>query len=177
MEKSAILAVVAILATASAATAEVKSSNDAGFEVSHSVTVPASTAAAYDAIVHPARWWNKDHSWSGDAANMTIDPRAGGCFCEALPAGSGNVEHARVIFAQPGKMLRLSGALGPLQGEAVTGTLTFELSPEGKGTKVTVSYVAGGYVRTGIRSFAVPVDGVIGEQTKRLGALLGAPAR
>lgn len=167
---------VAMLAISGAASAEVKSATDSGFAIGHAVTVTATPAAAYDAITRPARWWNKDHSWSGDAANMTIDARAGGCFCEALPAEKGNAEHARVIFARPGKMLRLSGALGPLQGEAVTGTLTFTLSPAGAGTKITVDYVVGGYIRSGLRNFAGPVDGVIGGQTRRLAALLGAPA-
>ena len=54
------------------------------------------------------------HTWSEDARNMAIDPRAGGCFCEKL-SNSGSVQHMIVILAEPGKTLRIRGALGPLQ--------------------------------------------------------------
>ena len=50
-----------------------------------------------------------------DAKNLSIDARPGGCFCEKLPNGGG-VEHARVVYVAPREVLRLSGALGPLQG-------------------------------------------------------------
>ncbi len=170
-------AIVALVATPAAA--DVKAVSDAGFVVEHSVLINASRAQVYAAVVVPSRWWNGSHSWSGSAANMTIDPLAGGCFCEALPANKGSVEHGRVVFADPGKMFRLSAALGPLQGEAVTGTLTFKLDPGpvGDTTRLTVTYVVGGYVRSGVRGFAAPVDGVIGEQVGRLAKLFGsAPA-
>lgn len=168
--KGAVL--LAALLVASPAAAEVKSSSDAGFEIVYSVTVPAPPDKAYAAIVEPALWWNKAHSWSGDARNMTIDARAGGCFCEALPATKGSVEHGRVLFARPGVVLRLSGALGPLQNYPISGILTFEIKPSGSGSRIDVSYVVGGYVPAGIKPFAAPVDGVIGEQVARLGALL-----
>jgi hypothetical protein len=84
------------------------------------------------------------------------------------PAGS--VEHMRVIFAQPGKVLRMQGALGPLQSEAVLGTLTVAMQPVlakngGKPlTKLSFSYVVGGYMRYKVSEIAPAVDKVIGEQ-------------
>lgn len=160
---------LAALLLATPATAEVKSVADAGFEVVHSETVPVATMKAWAAIVKPAGWWNSSHSFSGDARNLSLDPTPGGCFCETLK--DGGVEHGRVIFVQPGKMLRLTAPLG-LQGEAVTARLTFTLTTEGAGTKITVSYIVGGYSRMGMAKFAPLVDGVIGEQVKRLAASL-----
>ena len=103
-----------------AASAEVKRSDADGFVVEHVVSVTAAPGAVWRMLGTPAAWWDAAHSWSGDAANLSIDTRAGGCFCERL-AGGGSVEHARVVHAAPGSLLRMVGALGPLQAEAVQG--------------------------------------------------------
>lgn len=53
----------------------------------------------------------------------------------------------------------MTGALGPLQAEAVTGTLTFRLDPEtDKTTRIPLEYVVGGYVRAGADTLAPKVD-------------------
>ncbi len=152
----------AALALATPATAEVKSVSAAGFEVENQVTVPVSPTEAYAAMARIGQWWPSDHSWSGAAANMNLEPRAGGCFCEALPESGGSVEHGRVVFAQPGRLLRLRAALGPLQSEAVTGTLTFTFAPaEGGGTRIVMNYLVGGLIRgPGAEGFAPIVDRV-----------------
>lgn len=152
--------------------AEVGEAAPLGFVVSGEVTVAAEPAAVWAALVEPAKWWNSQHSWSGDAANLTLDPRAGGCFCEKLPGG-GSVEHMRVIYAAPGEMLRLSGALGPLQGQALSGTLTIELAAEADGTHIKWISVVGGFAAFDDAEIPAAVDYVIGEQMGRLSALLG----
>ena len=164
----------AMLAAAAPAAAEVKSASAAGFEVENRVTVPVPPDEAWAALARIGQWWPGDHSWSGSAANMTLDPRAGGCFCEALPDSGGSVEHGRVVFAQPGRLLRLSAALGPLQGEAVTGTLTFAFAPaEGGGTEIVMSYLVGGLIRgPGAEGFAPIVDRVNAQQLDGLRAHL-----
>ena len=98
---------------------------------------------------------------------LTLEPRAGGCFCEALPDG-GTVEHMRVIYADPDRQLRLSGALGPLQGEALAATLTIKLEKAGEGTRLTWSYKAGGYTDLSLAQIAPAVDGVVSGQFARL---------
>ncbi|MEG3150672.1 hypothetical protein U1769_12325 [Sphingomonas sp. ZT3P38] len=66
-------------------------------------------------------------------------------------------------------MMRLTGALGPLQAEAVVGTLTFKLDPEGAtATKVSLSYVVSGYVRAGADVLAPKVDEVLALQVLNL---------
>ncbi len=44
----------------------------------------------------------------------------GGCFCELIPDGAGEIEHMRVIYTRPGVTLRLQGGLGPLQEVGVS---------------------------------------------------------
>jgi uncharacterized protein YndB with AHSA1/START domain len=156
----------AVLA-ATPAVAEVKSATPAGFEVQAKATVPVSPAQAYAALGRIGDWWNSEHTYSGKATNLRLDARAGGCFCETVPNGNGTIEHMRVIYAQPGQTLRLQGALGPLQGEAAVGTLTWALKPVPGGTEVTQSYVVGGYVRSGADKMAPLVDRVLAEQMAR----------
>ena len=159
---------MSILAAAAPASAKVVQTDAGGFAVLETGDVRASPEAVWAALAHPERWWNKAHSWTGDARNFSMSIRQGGCFCEALPR-SGFVEHARVIFARPASMLRLSGALGPLQGEALSGTLTIKIVPGKDGTStVTFEYVVGGYSRMALTELAPAVDGVIAEQHRRL---------
>src|SRR6185503_5862345 len=104
----------------------------------------------------------------------------GGCFCEAIPAGNGvpagQIEHMRVLYIDPRvHTLRLAGALGPLQSEAVTAVLTMTVEPSGTGAKVTWEYVVGGYMRMPIAQTAPLVDQVVGEQLTRLAARLANP--
>jgi hypothetical protein len=169
---------VAIVAS-SPASAEVVASSESGFSSHNVVEVPASPGAAWAMLARPGEWWNDEHSYSGSAANMTIEMVAGGCFCEAIPAANGvaagQVEHMRVLYIDPrGRRLRLAGALGPLQSEAVTGVLTMTVEESGAGSKITWDYVVGGYMRMPMRQMAPLVDQVVGEQLHRLAAALSA---
>jgi hypothetical protein len=98
---------------------------------------------------------------------LSLELRAGGCFCERLKDG-GSVQHLQVVYAAPGQGLRLRGALGPLQMEGVDGTLAWTLKPAEGGTSVTQSYVVGGYIRSGMEQWAPRVDRVLDEQLQRL---------
>ena len=155
----------------SAASAEVVQASPAGFVVHETAVVKAGRESVWAALVEPARWWSKDHSWSGDAGNLTLEPRAGGCFCEILPGG-GSAEHMRVVQARPGSLLRLKGALGPLQSEALEGLLTIELKSVDGATSIEWTYVVGGYARFPLQEIAPAVDAVLGEQSGRLAALM-----
>lgn len=90
-------------------------------------------------------------------------------------APRGGVEHMRVIYAERPRALRMTGVLGPLQADAANGTMTVQLKPaeNGKGTQILLEYVVGGYARTPYEKLAPAVDGVLGEQVKRLAAKLG----
>jgi hypothetical protein len=52
--------------------------------------------------------------------------------------------------------------------EGVDGTLAWALKPSEGGTKVTQSYVVGGYIRSGMDQWAPKVDRVLHEQLDRL---------
>ena len=139
-----------------------------GFTVKHEVTIAAAPSKVYEASVKQVgKWWNPEHTYTGNSKNLSIDPRPGGCFCETFPEGGG-IEHLRVIYVSPGKVIRMSGALGPLQELGVAGSLTWSLAPEGEGTKVTWTYAVGGFMDGGFGPVTPAVEGVLGEQLARL---------
>lgn len=147
--------------------ADVIQVSPAGFVVSRTVDVKASAIDAYDMTTHVARWWNREHTYSGDARNLSLKAEAGGCFCEHW--GHNSIEHARVILAMPSKTLRLQGSLGPLQEQAITGVLNFSFTPVPQGTQIKMTYrVQGGATDNTLEKLAPLVDQVLTEQMGRL---------
>lgn len=174
----ALFAFAAGLATVPAS-AEVIESHGGGFATAHVAEVPTSVRQTWDALIVPSRWWS--HTWSGDPANLTLDPRAGGCFCETVPPfegaiAAGSVEHMHVVSVMPGKHLRMTGALGPLQAEGLTGTLTVTLEPNGAGARISWDYLVDGRARFALDQVASVVDGVQAEFLGGLVKLLRAQA-
>jgi uncharacterized protein YndB with AHSA1/START domain len=151
------------------AAAAVVSSADNGFLLRQQVHLPATPQQVYDALVQPGRWWNPEHTFSGSATNMTLDARAGGCFCETLPGG-GSVQHLLVVLAVPGKTLVLRGALGPFQGQGVDGALTWKMAAAGSGTDLTMTYTVGGYLTLpgGFTEWSKQADAMFASQVTRL---------
>ncbi len=169
------LALIAAM-IASPAAAEVTASAPASFVIEQTVSVDAAPQTSWDTLRAPQKWWSPDHTYSGDSANLYMDAQATGCFCERNPKDKTSVEHARIVYVAPGRMIRLAGALGPLQAEAVSATLSFKLDAAGTGTKLTMTYVVGGHMRQGGETLAPLVDKVLAEQLQRLKAAAETPA-
>jgi uncharacterized protein YndB with AHSA1/START domain len=162
------LAVAGGLAGSICGSASVADASANGFTVKVTVTVQAAPDAVYRALVqHVGDWWDPAHTFSRDAHNLSIDPKPMGCFCEKLP-NQGGVRHMEVIHIIPGKTLVMSGAIGPLQSLAASGTMTVGLEPANGGTKLEVIYALSGYLPAGLNTFAAPVDMVITQQFTRL---------
>ena len=161
--------------------AEVVARDDSSFVTRDTAVVSADTKAVWLALITPGNWWNSAHTWSGDAANMTLTPQAGGCFCETIPEDpsndritlEGSVEHMRVIQAFPEKVLRMRGGLGPLQSEPATGVLTIVMSEVDEGTLIVWEYAVGGPMRYETPVISQAVDGVMSQQLDGLAAKLG----
>ena len=168
---------------AAPAQAEVKTLTEQGFSTLHAADVLAKPEDVWKRLLAPKDWWNPAHSWSGSTEGFYIDPQAGGCFCELFQekdkdgkfVTKGSVEHTRVIFAQPAKVLRMTGGLGPFQAEAVNATLTIAMEPlkNGAGTRISFSYVVGGYMRFKTADIAPAADGMLRDQFERLIKPLG----
>jgi uncharacterized protein YndB with AHSA1/START domain len=150
-----------------AASAEVVKVAGNGFTVRETADIAATPEKVYEALVKPEAWWSSDHTFSGSAGNLSLDAKAGGCFCETLP-NNGTVKHQEVILAAPGKALVMRGALGPLQATGTIDAFAFKLDPEGSGTKLTVTFTAGGYIAEGFDDWAKKTDFVMATQAARL---------
>lgn len=161
----------AMLAVAAPAHAEVKQTWAAGFRLENRVVIAAPPDKVWAALGQIGTWWDSAHTYTGDAANMTMPLEAGACFCERLPKGGG-VKHGEVVMVMPGQTLRVDAPLGPLQEEGVAAALTFSLkaTPDG-GTEVVETFNVGG-ARPEIVGFAAGIDGVVGGQLVRLKALV-----
>jgi len=167
MRAKNVIALVVFVLTAFSS-AEVADSEAGGFTVKITAQIQAPPADVYSRLVHNVGdWWNPAHTFSGDARNLSIDDRPLGCFCEKL-SGGGGARHMEVIFAAPGKLLRMSGGLGPLQGMATAATMTFALKSAGEGTSIELTYTVVGYSTQGMAALATPVNSVLTEQITRL---------
>jgi len=168
------LLLVAALLAAAAAEAELVAVEPGGFVSEHELKLNASPSEAYRALTEEVHaWWDPAHSYSGDAANFSMDATAGGCFCERLPDG-GSVMHMQVAQAMPGKLLRLTGGLGPLQGLGASGAMDFAFESDGTGTLLKYRYSVHGFFPAGLDTLAPAVDRVQLGQLQRLKAYLEA---
>lgn len=167
---------IALALAAPAAFAEVTGASASGFEAREQAHIAAPPDAVYAALLKPQSWWDPKHTYSGDARRLTLDAKAGGCWCETMPGG-GAVEHLTIVYLQPGKAVRFRGALGPLQTMGVSGSLTVTLASASTGTALTLTYAVGGYVKNSFDDLSKAVDSVLGSQVARLKKLIetGSP--
>jgi uncharacterized protein YndB with AHSA1/START domain len=163
-------------AIAGPALAEVKDRSTGGFTIENMRSVPVSAEEAYRVLVEEVdQWWPRDHTWWGAEGRLSIDPRAGGCFCER--AGTREAQHMMVSFVDPGRTLRLLGGLGPMQGMGLHGVLEFRFAPDPEGgTRITMFYRSGGYTPDDLGEFAPIVDRVQALQLGGLADRLGGKA-
>ena len=169
------MAAVAALAFGTAH-AEVKDSAPNGFTIENSQVVPVDAKTAWKALTNDVgRWWPKDHTWWGDASKLSIQPLAGGCFCEIN--GEQQARHMTITFVDPGNLLRMTGGLGPLQGMGLDGALEWRFAKVEEGTKITLWYRVGGYTPDDLQKFVPVVDRVQGLQLGGLADYLRAQAK
>jgi hypothetical protein len=165
MMRTVLIGAVA-LAVAAPASAEVVSANSNGFEVRHTVNLVAPPGLAFASFAEVAGWWDSEHTYSGNAQQLSLGLSPGGCFCERFPAGGG-IEHMRVTYVDPGKRVVLSGALGPLLYQATAAVMDVEVKPRAGGSQLVLSYRAAGFFNGGADKLAPLVDQVLAEQMKR----------
>ncbi len=162
-------ALILLFASAPAA-AEVVSASPNSLEIRQTVDLPLPPDAAYQAFTAVGTWWDPEHTYSGDANNLSLNAVPGGCFCERNPKAGGGVEHMRVAYVEPGKRIVLTGSLGPLLFEATTGVMDVQLKSTATGSQLTLNYKVAGFAKGGADKLAPIVDRVLGTQVSRLRA-------
>jgi len=138
---------VALGAKTSPARGETKELKTGAFQVQQELILPASPEAVYDAVTGDiSGWW--DHSFSGRPKRLFIEPKPGGGFWEIFDDAGNGVLHARVIYADRGKLLRFTGPLG-LSGQAIDMVMTYEFLPDPAGTKLRLTCNVSGQISDG----------------------------
>src|SRR4051812_28574091 len=158
-------AITLLIATPAAANVVSASSN--GFEVRQTVNLVVPADIAYRSLRDIGSWWDPEHTYSGDSANLTLNLTPGGCFCERFPKGGGGVEHMRVTYVDPGKRVVLTGTLGPLLYEATTGVMDVQVKSTAGGSQLILDYRAAGFFKGGADKLAAAVDAMLAGQMKR----------
>jgi uncharacterized protein YndB with AHSA1/START domain len=164
------LLAIALAGLTTPAFAEVQSASPSAFVIHGEAEIDATPAEVWRALPRIERWWGSAHTFSGDSRRLSLDPRAGGCWCERWGNGQ-SVEHGRVVLVMEHegvRTLRVVGALGPLQELGATGVLTFTVTPHNSGAKLTMTYRVSGDASLGLDQIAPLVDGVLLEQFGRL---------
>ncbi|HEX4871283.1 MAG TPA: SRPBCC family protein [Nevskiaceae bacterium] len=155
------------------ASARVLDQGPNGFTLQNEVVVPVTAERAYRALTEEVgQWWPDDHTWWGGSERLSIEARAGGCFCERQ--GEAQARHMEVVFVDPPRLLRMVGGLGPLQGMGWSGALEWRFAAVEGGTRITLWYRAGGYAPEDLGRFVAIVDQVQGLQLGGLARHLGA---
>jgi len=80
-------------------------------------------------------WW--DHTFAEEPRGLYLEPYAGGRFYEEFGHG-GSALYAVVTYAEPGKLLVLSGSMG-MRGP-VLATVRYELEPHEGGTLLRLAH-------------------------------------
>lgn len=158
---------LALACAAGPALAELTSASVTGFTSSFRSEVAAPQAQAWRAITQLPAWWNDAHTWSGKASNMVLELQAGGCWCERWGEGQ-SVMHGQVLLVQPGQVLRMQAALGPLQELGAGGVLTLITSTQADKVILRLSYRVSGAPDARLDKLAPAVDQVLAEQWQRL---------
>ncbi len=161
--------VFALACSRSPLKAEVVESAPNGFQIEIKSGIEQPPARVYEAFVEQiGEWWDSSHTYSGDAGNLSIDATPQGGMIEKFPQG-GFVRHLQVVLVQPGKAIRLTGGLGPLQSMGVSGAMTFGFAPSATdGTNLTLRYNVSGFAPSGLDRLAAPVNQVLTTQVERL---------
>jgi hypothetical protein len=168
MRRTLLLSVGIILILSGECGAEVKFSGGDHFTVSMEHKIKAAPDVVWHHLLDIGSWWSSSHTWSGDAKNLVLNAKPGGGFDETLPAEGGFVRHMNVIYSDPEKMLRMVGVLGPLQEEALNGTMNITLTKRDQSTIIKTTYKVSGHFEGGLDMIAPVVDKVLQEQFSRL---------
>ena len=157
--------------------AEVVGAGANGFEVRHSVDTGRSRRRRrFAAFARIGDWWSKDHTYSGDAAQLSPAASPRRLLCERLDGGGG-IEHMRVAYVQPGERVVLTGGLGPLLFEATTGVMDVRVERIAGGLAADPQLSRGGLRQAAMATEMAPVVDQVLRRAGRSGCAPTPPSR
>lgn len=158
----AILIAASLALMAQPASAEVVARSENGFTLRFVTTVAADADRIPASLEALPLWWDGAHSYTGDAGNLSLDLRPGGCWCEKMPDGT-DFDHGRTTSVGPERIL-FHAPFGPLRRPATKADLELTWREEADGLTLVWTMTVEG---TGVGAMADPVDGVMGAGFQR----------
>lgn len=156
MLKHTLISLVFLSFGLTSAGAEITTASPDHFTLKLEATSPLSPEEVWHKLIDPSQWWDSDHTYSGDAQNLSLDLRAGGLWAEDWSDGS--VAHGQVLYVSPNRVLRLEAPFGPLQGKAINAVWTISLQQADEGTLIIFDFIANGTDNSGLDELAAAVD-------------------
>lgn len=149
------------------ASAEVISSSDDGFRLTHEATSELPPEDLFARMMKPWTWWDGAHTFSGDANNLSMGDKAGAYWREDWEGGS--IIHGQILQVINGKALMLSAPFGPLAPAGATCVWTILISEgEDGGSAILSTHTVSGVPGTGLEELASAVDSVMVAGVERL---------
>lgn len=158
----ALLAAAAAALLAAPASAEVVSRTADSFTLRYAVGAEIAPEDIPGTLQDLPKWWDSAHTYSGSAANLSLDLTPGGCWCERLADGT-NFDHGRTVSVAPDRFV-FDAPFGPMRGKATKAELTVSWPTANRGWTPTWIMVVEG---PGIGAMADGVDAVMGAGYQR----------
>ncbi len=157
-----LLAVAVLALSAAPAAAEVAARTADSFTLRYAVGAEIAPDDIPGALADLPKWWDSAHTYSGSAANLSLDLTPGGCWCERLADGT-DFDHGRTVSAAPDRFV-FDAPFGPLRGKTTKAELTVTWPAANRGLTPTWTMVVEG---PGIGAMADGVDAVMGAGYQR----------
>jgi uncharacterized protein YndB with AHSA1/START domain len=158
----ALIAVAALSLSAAPAAAGIVSRTADSFTLRYAVGAEVSPDDIPVALEDLPKWWDAAHTYTGSAANLSLDLSPGGCWCERLADGT-DFDHGRTVSVAPDRIV-FDAPFGPLRGKATRAELAVTWPPATGGWTPTWTFVVEG---PGIGAMADGVDAVMGAGYQR----------
>ncbi|MEJ6789337.1 hypothetical protein BrevBR_07270 [Brevundimonas sp. BR2-1] len=157
-----LLAAAVLVLSAAPATAEVVARTADSFTLRYAVGAEVAPEDIGPSLTDLPKWWDSAHTYSGSAANLSLDLTPGGCWCEKLADGT-EFDHGRTVSVAPDGFV-FSAPFGPLRGKTTKAELTVTWPGANRGWTPTWTMVVEG---PGTGAMADGVDAVMGAGYQR----------
>ncbi|RZJ03885.1 MAG: hypothetical protein EON89_10080 [Brevundimonas sp.] len=157
-----LIAAAVLALSAAPATAEVVARTADSFTLRFAVGAEIAPEDIAPALAALPKWWDSAHTYSGSAANLSLDLTPGGCWCEKLADGT-DFDHGRTVSVTPDSFV-FNAPFGPLRGKTTKAELTVTWPGANHGWTPTWTMIVEG---SGIGAMADSVDAVMGAGYQR----------
>lgn len=158
----ALIVAAALALSAAPAAAEIVSRSADAFTLRYAADAEIAPEGIPGALRDLPRWWDGEHTYSGDSDNLSLDLSPGGCWCEKLADGS-DFDHGRTVAVEAGRIL-FDAPFGPLRGKATRADLAVTWPAAQRGWTPTWTFTVEG---PGVGAMAEGVDAVMGAGYQR----------